>query len=88
MLSAEGSGPPEQRTSRDRFLIHREEEATMQALAECEYNRTKYVTQEPLVLYNRKKVPIYHFVFASQNEIACKVAQYIITKKNNHGIKD
>lgn len=47
-----------------------------------------YVTKEPLVLYDRKKVPIYHFVFASQNEIACKVAQYIITKKNNHGIKD
>lgn len=48
----------------------------------------KYVTEEPLVLYNRRRVPIYHFVFASQNRNAVKVAQYIINKKNSHGNKN
>lgn len=47
-----------------------------------------YVTEEPLALYNRKKVPIYHFVFASQNKTACQVAQYIINKKRKHGVKN
>lgn len=41
----------------------------------------KYVTQKPLVLTNSKNVPIYHFVFASQNAIAVKLAQYIINKQ-------
>lgn len=48
----------------------------------------KYVTKKPLVLTNSKNVPIYHFVFASQNENAVKLAQYIINKQNRHGIKN
>lgn len=48
----------------------------------------KYVTKSPLVLTNAKNVPIYHFVFASQNNNAVRLAQYIINKKNYHGIKN
>lgn len=48
----------------------------------------KYVTKKPLVLTNSRNVPIYHFVFASQNENAVKLAQYIINKQKRHGIKN
>ena len=40
-----------------------------------------YVTHEPLVLYNRNNVPIFHFVCASFNKTAVKIAQEIIDKK-------
>lgn len=40
-----------------------------------------YVIPEPLVLYNNMNVPIYHFVFASNNETAVKIAKEIIGKK-------
>ena len=40
-----------------------------------------YVTNEPLVLYNRNNVPIFHFVCASFNKTAVKIAQEIIDKK-------
>ena len=43
----------------------------------------KYVTDEPLVMYNRRNVPIYHFAFASNNETARKIASQIITKKKS-----
>ena len=36
----------------------------------------------PLKLYNTKNVPIYHFVFASNNPTALKIAKQIIEKKN------
>ena len=39
-----------------------------------------YVTNEPLVLYNRNNVPIFHFVCASFNKTAVKIAQEIIDK--------
>lgn len=42
----------------------------------------KYVSDEPLKLYNTKNVPIYHFVFASNNQTALKIAKQIIEKKN------
>ncbi len=42
----------------------------------------KYVSDEPLKLYNTKNVPIYHFVFASNNLTALKIAKQIIEKKN------
>lgn len=45
-------------------------------------NIWKYVSHEPLRLYNTKKVPIYHFVFASNNQTALKIANQIIEKKN------
>jgi len=37
-----------------------------------------YVTEEPLRLENSKGVPIFHFVFASNNESALKIAKQII----------
>ncbi len=37
-----------------------------------------YVTKQPLVLKNRNGVPIYHFVFASNNKTAFKIAKQII----------
>jgi three-Cys-motif partner protein len=40
----------------------------------------KFVTKEPLRLENSKGVPIFHFVFASNNEIALKIAKQIINK--------
>ena len=42
----------------------------------------KYVSDEPLKLYNTKNVPIYHFVFASNNQTALRIANQIIEKKN------
>lgn len=41
----------------------------------------KHVTPEPLVLYNRRHVPIFHFACASNNETAIKIASQIIGKK-------
>ena len=41
----------------------------------------KHVTENPLVLLNSKNVPIYHFVFASNNEAAYRIASQIIQKK-------
>ncbi|HPQ07792.1 MAG TPA: three-Cys-motif partner protein TcmP [Bacteroidia bacterium] len=41
----------------------------------------KFVTEEPLKLMNRKNITIYHFVFASNNPTAHKIAKYIIEKK-------
>jgi len=38
----------------------------------------KHVTGKPLVLYNSREVPIYHFVFASNNKAAVKIAKQII----------
>jgi three-Cys-motif partner protein len=38
----------------------------------------KYVTEEPLRLENSKRVPIFHFVFASNNIHATKIAKQII----------
>jgi three-Cys-motif partner protein len=40
----------------------------------------KFVTLEPLVLANKNGVPIFHFVFASNNENATKIAKDIIKK--------
>lgn len=40
----------------------------------------KYVTEEPLVLRNSKGSPIFHFVAASNNQKAIKIANQIIEK--------
>lgn len=40
----------------------------------------KHVTEEPLRLDNRNGVPIFHFVFASNNPSAIKIANQIIKK--------
>lgn len=37
-----------------------------------------HVSEEPLVLKNRNGVPIFHFVFASNNQTALKIAKQII----------
>jgi len=37
-----------------------------------------YVTEKPLRLENSRRVPIYHFVFASNNPSAVKIAKQII----------
>lgn len=42
----------------------------------------KYVSEKPLKLFNTKNVPIYHFVFASNNQTAHKIAKQIIEKKS------
>lgn len=41
----------------------------------------KFVTTEALVLRNSRNIPIFHFVFASNNESAKKIASQIIGKK-------
>ena len=40
----------------------------------------KYVTPEPLVLYNSRNIPIFHFACASNNQSAVKIARDIIYK--------
>jgi len=40
----------------------------------------EHVTETPLVLYNSRNVPIYHFVFASNNPTGVKIAKDIIRK--------
>ena len=40
-----------------------------------------YVTEEPLIMYNTRHTPIFHFAFASNNETAKKIAKDIIKKK-------
>lgn len=39
-----------------------------------------YVTEKPLVLYNTRNVPIFHFACASNNQNAIKIAHQIINK--------
>lgn len=41
----------------------------------------KHVTPEPLVLYNSRKTPIFHFACASNNPSAVKIANEIINKR-------
>ena len=41
----------------------------------------RYVTEKPLVLYNTRNTPIFHFACASNNETAIKIASQIISKK-------
>ncbi|MBQ5655540.1 MAG: three-Cys-motif partner protein TcmP, partial [Bacteroidaceae bacterium] len=40
-----------------------------------------YVTEKPLVLYNTRNIPIFHFACASNNQTAIKIASQIINKK-------
>ena len=41
----------------------------------------KYVTPEPMVLYNSRNTPIFHFACASNSSVAVKIANEIISKK-------
>jgi three-Cys-motif partner protein len=41
----------------------------------------KFVSEEPLKLFNTRNFPIYHFVFASNNKTAYNIANQIIDKK-------
>lgn len=60
-------------------------ESPIKRIAELYIERLKkifnFVTEEPLVLYNKYNVPIYHLVFASNNKAAKKIAQDIIDKQ-------
>ncbi len=61
-------------------------EDSISKIAELYIERLKsiwtFVSDQPLKLYNTKNVPIYHFVFASNNRTALKIAKQIIEKKN------
>ena len=39
------------------------------------------VTEDPLILYNSRGVPIFHFIFASNNQFATKIARQIIKSR-------
>ena len=41
----------------------------------------KFVIDKPLILMNKKNVPIYHLIFASNNSTALKIASQIIEKR-------
>jgi hypothetical protein len=41
----------------------------------------KYVTEKPLRLENSRGVPIFHFIFASNNKFATKIAGQIIKSR-------
>ena len=43
----------------------------------------EYVTEKPLVLYNSRKTPIFHFACASNNSTAIKIASQIINKRQS-----
>ena len=43
----------------------------------------KHVTEMPLVLYNGRKTPIFHFACASNNSTAIKIASQIINKRQS-----
>ena len=43
----------------------------------------EHVTEKPLVLYNSRKTPIFHFACASNNSTAIKIASQIINKKQS-----
>ena len=59
---------------------------TVQRIAELYVSRLKqifkHVSEKPLVLYNTRGVPIFHFVFASNNDNAVKIANHIVGNKN------
>lgn len=67
-------------------IVHKIEEP-IRKIADLYIEKLKkcfeHVTSDPLILYNTKNVPIYHFAFASNNETAYKIAGKIIktTKK-------
>ena len=56
----------------------------IQKISELYVQRLKtiwsHVTEQPLRLLNSRGIPIYHFVFASNNQSAVKIAKQIITK--------
>ena len=64
--------------------IVRKVEQPIQKIAELYVQQLKsifsQVTPKPLVLYNTKNVPIYHFACASNNQAAIKIAGDIIKK--------
>ena len=44
-------------------------------------NIWKHVTEDPLILLNSRGVPIFHFIFASNNQYAAKIASQIIKSR-------
>ena len=44
-----------------------------------------WLPEKPLILKNSKNVPIYHFIFASNNNTGLKIANDIIEKRQENG---
>lgn len=69
--------------------ITRKVEGPIEKIAELYVERLKtiwsHVTQKPLSLENSKGVPIFHFVFASNNASALKIANQIIKGTRRYG---
>ena len=65
--------------------IYRKVEDSISKIAQLYISRLqnifKFVTERPLVMKNTKNVPIYHFVFASNNENATNIAGQIIESR-------
>lgn len=65
--------------------IYRKVEDSISKIANLYVSRLKniykFVTERPLVMKNTKNVAIYHFVFASNNEKATKIAEQIIRSR-------
>ena len=61
----------------------------IEKIAELYVQRLKtiwnFVSEKPLSLENSKGVPIFHFVFASNNESALKIANQIIKSTRKYG---
>ncbi|MBC8527170.1 MAG: three-Cys-motif partner protein TcmP [Candidatus Cloacimonetes bacterium] len=45
----------------------------------------KFVLEKPLILYNTKNCPIFHFIFASNNKVGLRIASDIIVKEQDNG---
>lgn len=65
--------------------INRKTDNAINKIAKLYVERLKtifeFVTNDPLKLLNSKNVPIYHFIFASNNQMALKIANQIIETK-------
>lgn len=66
-------------------LVITKAENSIRRIAQLYVERLKdvfrYVTEDPMVLYNNHNVPIFHLIFASKNKTAIKIAQEIINKQ-------
>ena len=69
-------------TETKRSKIEKPTRRIAEIYAERLQNVFKHVVEEPMVLRNSRGVPIYHFVFASNNQTATKIANHIIGKEN------
>ena len=73
----------------DEVEVIRKVNSPIEKIAELYVERLKtiwsFVTEKPLILMNSKGVPIFHFVFASNNEKALKIANQIFQGTRRYG---